>query len=238
VGTLKAFTLIELLVVIAIICLLVMLMLPVFARANELVNRATCANNLHVIAKACRLYAQDNQGWPPREDRSDAPRDHKEHPTFHWDAAPYWGSQGQKPTWYSISQDDLHDPREGEPWFRDSGCPGWIDGVRPHTHVQSLGVWSRICGYKAYVNFHRIKRPNDVMLAVETRCAYHPNDGWTEIKTLVVGSMWGPRVGTWPRHLKEGLNFGFVDGHVLWHGIKKANNAYGFEFTPKEPAFR
>lgn len=64
----KAFTLIEMLVVVTIIGLLVSLMMPAIGRARELSKRASCANNLQVLVKACLTYAisTSNQGDTPK----------------------------------------------------------------------------------------------------------------------------------------------------------------------------
>jgi prepilin-type N-terminal cleavage/methylation domain-containing protein/prepilin-type processing-associated H-X9-DG protein len=54
------FTLIELLVVIAIIALLLALLMPALERAREQGKRIICLNNLHQLALAWNLYADDN----------------------------------------------------------------------------------------------------------------------------------------------------------------------------------
>ena len=54
------FTLIELLVVIAIIAVLAAILFPVFSKAREKARQTTCVNNLHQLALAVTMYAQDN----------------------------------------------------------------------------------------------------------------------------------------------------------------------------------
>ncbi len=59
------FTLIEILVVLVIIAVLVGILLPALAKAKRSSQRATCLSNLHQIASAFALYAQDNDGFGP-----------------------------------------------------------------------------------------------------------------------------------------------------------------------------
>lgn len=62
-----AFTLLELLVVIAIITVLAALLLPTLARAKEKARRIVCLSRLQQWNMAFRMYADDNDGWIPRE---------------------------------------------------------------------------------------------------------------------------------------------------------------------------
>ena len=57
----RGFTLIELLVVISIIALLIAILLPSLSRARGLAKRAVCSSNMHSLAQAVYLYANDHK---------------------------------------------------------------------------------------------------------------------------------------------------------------------------------
>ncbi len=63
----KAFTLIELLVVIAIIGLLMTIFIPVARVSRQRGRISACANNLRQIGIALELYADDHNGYYPRD---------------------------------------------------------------------------------------------------------------------------------------------------------------------------
>ena len=71
----SGFTLIELLVVIAIIAILAAILFPVFAKAREKAQTATCTSNLKQLATAMLMYTSDyDQRFPSVGDGFSYPR--------------------------------------------------------------------------------------------------------------------------------------------------------------------
>ena len=83
------FTLIELLVVIAIIAILAALLLPALSKAKATAKRTYCINNLHQIAAAMWMYAEDSRRYPPFDDpnvMSPNFENYEQSRARHWDA--------------------------------------------------------------------------------------------------------------------------------------------------------
>src|SRR2546423_9714044 len=61
-----AFTLVELLVVVGIIAILITVLLPALNNAREQARRTQCAANLHNVAAALNIYANENRRKLPQ----------------------------------------------------------------------------------------------------------------------------------------------------------------------------
>jgi prepilin-type processing-associated H-X9-DG protein len=218
-GPVTAFTLIELLMVVGIIALLVGLILPTLLRATEATYRAVCLSNVQLVNRACRLYAQDNQGWLPRELRADVEGPDRA-PKFQFDAAPHWGSRGYRADAWSGPKDE--DPREKEPWYKTNACPAFIEGEGAiEEYGMAIGTNTRYTAVvedasNRYRNLHYVRHSGEIVLIVENVYAYEPRDFWEDIKPVCRGRMNGALTRNYPRHRKEGLNFGFMDGHAVF----------------------
>jgi prepilin-type N-terminal cleavage/methylation domain-containing protein len=80
------FAMAELMVVIAVLSILMVLLLPVFAAAQDRAHRSICTSNLHQVALALKMYANDYDGVYPLNH----PNSHPQKKQCVWDMlAPY-----------------------------------------------------------------------------------------------------------------------------------------------------
>jgi prepilin-type N-terminal cleavage/methylation domain-containing protein/prepilin-type processing-associated H-X9-DG protein len=205
--TSTGFTLIELLVVIAIIALLVSLLLPSLQRAQELANRAVCAGSARKIAAACLLYAEDWDGYGPPNGVLGGPLD--EAVRWHKPLAPYLGA-------------DPDAPMRDWIWFGTNGCPSYRFGARWDYRI-ALTTNNHLTNPFSDANdWHRLTAvdvPSEVILSFDHWTSYINYGGFppSSLRICCVGTMYGNQVAVYPRHLAEGLNFVFVDGHAQFH---------------------
>ena len=190
-------------------------------------HRVTCFSNAKNLAAACIAYAGDNNGWPPPENPQPAP-------IFHKSVAPYWGGRAD-------------DPVEGQPWYGTNACPSYRRGAKPGQVGQAHAVNTHLCDPfttdKAgnsirYQRIHDIKKPSEVVFVVEDYYSYQGDDFWPIIYETARGSEWKGKVGVYPRHKKEGLNFAFVDGHAAWLAYGKNPKTDAETFLPVNPRYK
>lgn len=105
----RGFTLIEILVAISIIALLISILIPSLAKARDAGRAAVCLSNLKQLGYAANLYANENNGFVPREGVDNPTR---ERPPWAVALRPYIDS--------AVSPDeDLNDLFANAAYFRD-----------------------------------------------------------------------------------------------------------------------
>jgi prepilin-type N-terminal cleavage/methylation domain-containing protein/prepilin-type processing-associated H-X9-DG protein len=200
----SGFTLVELLVTIAIIAILAAILLPVLAGVRAMARRTACLSNIRQIEAAQLLYLQD---WDERlpywyVPGPPAPMVSRMFPWVAW--PPRSATTGPVQIWTEYLQPYLRD----EGLFRDGGSLG----ASPSKPGDSLadyvfftwgpggrGSWNDPywCWPGPPLSLAQVKRPTETCNLM---------DGSTNAET------------TWReigRH-GQGINAGFVDGHVRW----------------------
>lgn len=107
----RAFTLIELLVVIAIIAILAAILFPVFAKARQKAEMATCQSNLKQFGLASNMWETDHDGRiMPGHDKNYAD----------WNATDYYQHD-----WFTLLNPYLKTLQKGSTWNPDQSmmCP-------------------------------------------------------------------------------------------------------------------
>lgn len=209
----NGFTLIELLVVIAIIAILAAILFPVFARAREKARQSSCSSNVKQIALGHMMYLQD----------------YDERFVSCYDDG--MGSANRV-----IWADKLQPYVKNRQIFLCPSCDvstipatGNMQGTRyamPMQHVFPEG-WVTV------VSIGSFAAPAETAMVIENyNCwyqhvcprhgEYHANGLLQTVggRTSIVG-----RLGevTYPWH-NNGLNVGFVDGHVKWMSVSDMAN--------------
>jgi prepilin-type N-terminal cleavage/methylation domain-containing protein/prepilin-type processing-associated H-X9-DG protein len=209
-----AFTLIEMLVVIAIIALLASIMIPAVSGALQRAKTTQCLSNLRQLGNGFMIYAQENKGRFPYQQRDSST-------TWHVEIAPFLEG---------FTNSDFYDLAvEGERPPGVFACPSSDNVVR-------FGNYSDF-GMNLLVNDHG-EQQNDpqrsfdqlpgsvILLADSHNCR----------RNLSIYSTNG---GMDPRHHRSGINVLYVGGHVstgdlnlLWEGIqgdKRYQAPWGWE---------
>jgi prepilin-type N-terminal cleavage/methylation domain-containing protein/prepilin-type processing-associated H-X9-DG protein len=221
----NGFTLIELLVVIAIIAILAAILFPVFAKAREKARQSSCASNLKQLSLAIMGYAQDYDEtlvFTVAVVPAGYPGSHVVCPgnLGHWTGAtaPYVKNtqvficpSGKKPSFCCDPTPRSYD--------LNAACAGLCAGytmsqmpVPAQTIVIADSAYNRAFGPVSNLNW----------------------DG-SDSKGYVQGNPGRPMphapVGFLAYRHSDGINLGFLDGHVKWAKSGSLNEAM---FTPAE----
>ena len=204
----RAFTLIELLVVVAIISILAALLLPALRRAKEQSKRAVCANNLHQIALAFTMYAQDNNNTFPTAWQGQTIRWLYSMDTYAANALVAYGlSDAVNKVW--------HCPSAGLPaGYGNACCPNATVYYMIDYMVQTQLKGSAY--YNGTLSPTKVSDPLGPLVA--DNIVWLSGSGWTTWMTCHFTGNQDPN--TTSSHLAygvDGYNQAFSDGHVTWY---------------------
>jgi len=199
----RGFTLIELLVVIAIIAILAAILFPVFARAREKARQASCSSNVKQLALGLLMYAQDY------DEKFGC-------------AGGYQGTATTAPHW----------PMAVQPYVKNTQvliCPSnprqggaWVYWGQTHPVAENYAALQGL----QYVSMATVAEPASKILIMDSCHEAVPDWNRAQYATVCpsgTGCAGGVanRIPSKAPH-NEGVNVGFVDGHVKW---AKANGS-------------
>ena len=186
----QGFTLIELLVVIAIIAILAAILFPVFARARDNARKSTCQSNVKQLSLALLQYVQDY------DERFGL-------------AGGYNGDNTWARQW----------PIAIEPYLKNTGvlvCPNNPRGGAVTYWGQPLPVepsYGALSGLE-FQSLAQVAQPADKILIMDSQHHEVPDWNRAQYSKRCAAQCTTPTTGDAP-HM-NGVNVGFVDGHVKW----------------------
>jgi general secretion pathway protein G len=189
----SGFTLIEMLVVIAIIALLVSILVPTIGSTLRSAKTKACASNLRQIGTGFLLYANENEGKLPYQQKNSGT-------TWHIEIAPFLEDYSNG-DYYNLSQQNSEPPGV-------YNCPLTDNKIRPGNYADY--------GMNYLINDHGTNGnqtvPQRSVFSVPTP---------TQTMLLADSVNCGRRLSPYsangsmdPRHPGDSMNILFIDGHV------------------------
>ena len=200
-----AFTLVELLVVIAIILLLVTLLLPSLTLAREAARRAVCVANLHHLALAEALYAQDNENWTTRLRYGAYPDEDDRYGYTPWYDDPSAFGNGQ---WGKLGLGML------VPDYAPDGHLFWCPSQTSHS--SHSGYDNPVLGWHNFGKQLGQGSP-EIGGRPDVICSYwaRSSQKLLERPKAICGDLWY-WTHSWRCHMQEGVSNAYTDGAALW----------------------
>jgi len=213
----RGFTLIELLVVIAIIAILAAILFPVFARAREKARQASCGSNLKQISLGMLMYIQDYDEMFP----------YYAYGSYTVDPWIFWPHQLQP---YIKNWQLYRCPS-------NASAPGtYHAAVYPEQPKYGFAVplWGTPGGLALAV----VQRPSEKYMCFDSN-----HQALGDVRAILTASacgQWTCNANVNTTHLwlvphNEGVNIGFVDGHVKWQQGNAVWGNYAWCLDPTAP---
>ncbi len=188
----RAFTLVELLIVISIVALLIALILPAMSGARESARRVVCMQNARQVSTALLVLATDNKGWINGVNAA------------YTSAGDSWISATHY--WINTVPKYLGNNNALIAQGKQTGCPGRDSSDLYWPYGANTAFAGN--GYAPMRSINEVVHGSRIFLLAESSTWYPSSPA--QFDNTVTG---GSPVGTFPRHLQQGLNFVFVDGH-------------------------
>ena len=237
----SAFTLVEMLVVIAVILILASLLMPTIDGAMRSARRATCRNHLAQLTRAMNNYALSFTQFLPTQD-DDAEGGVGTGFAFDaWNVKPGYVGLGLLIGYGGLTEKDgkiFYCPHLNTRLW-DASMPGYWDALYGH------GMYNYTNEINTWYGWHRVKQGTRTIYGYQYR-----GSGFSERPDAPYGGGFGRglsmredssravvadqldwRFGPDFCH-KDGLNVGYVDGHVVWfHDRLRYIQTTGYSWT-------
>jgi prepilin-type N-terminal cleavage/methylation domain-containing protein/prepilin-type processing-associated H-X9-DG protein len=225
----QGLTLIEILVVVAIVSLLIAVLLPALRGARNQAVRVKCSSNLHQLATAFHMYANDHRGrcMPLAYTTPDVMRDLV--PVYWWGADGNDGIDHTRGFTWPYLGSDLREagvyecPRQPAGSYDPQGATGSISSTYGYNGYYLsppyATAWSWSIGQRPWPFVERVPRPDRVLAFADSMLDW--GDG-TLRNSALLDPPWLYSSRGWTRNYSPTTSFrhegrtvaAFVDGHV------------------------